>query len=336
MYRHATPVFAAPLLLKILLLLLSVLIMSAAAAEAAAASPSATDSTSHVAPEVQLDPQTIEAYEALDKWKGCARSDAPVRLVYKHNRSRAAGAGFPTRLTVGSNLGLSDHETAAIFGWTTGDYRLLNPIARGSTVTEFDEYPFLPQDMAKVTCKLTREDVLPYIRVLSSALSKLPPLSSQQRLWRGHRRKLTPSSVGSIIRMKGFTSVTRDRDNALDFAKKSNEGRSNQRTLIGVLEHSSGRCISKLSARPGEMEVIFPADTTFEVVDPPGDTGSDDLKAVQSASERMRESMPGGDIDLIYVREVDLKARQKEKNQPLHIIRNDSVSTSSQPVSEWE
>jgi hypothetical protein len=303
---------------------------------AAAASPSATDSTSHVAPEVQLDPQTIKAYEALDKWKGCASSDAPVRLVYKHNRSRAAGAGFPTRLTIGSNLGLSDHETAAIFGWTTGDYRLLNPIARGSTVAEFDEYPFLPQDMAKVTCKLTREDVLPYIRVLNSALSKLPPLSSQQRLWRGHRRKLMPSSVGSIVRMKGFTSVTRDRDNALDFVTKSNEGRSKQRTLIGVLDHSSGKCISKLSARPGEMEVLFSADTTFEVVDPPGDTGSDDLKAVQSAAERMRENIPGADIDLIYIREVDLKARQKGKNQPLHVVGKDSVSTSSQPVSEWE
>lgn len=331
MYRYATPVFAVPLLL--ILLLLSLLIMSTAAA---AASPSATDSTSHVAPEVQLDPQTIDAYEALDKWKGCTSSDAPVRLVYKHNRSRAAGAGFPTRLTIGSNLGLSDHETAAIFGWTTGDYRLLNPIARGSTVAEFDEYPFLPQDMAKVTCKLTREDVLPYIRVLNSALSKLPPLSSQQRLWRGHRRKLMPSSVGSIVRMKGFTSVTRDRDNALDFVTKSNEGRSKQRTLIGVLDHSSGKCISKLSARPGEMEVLFSADTTFEVVDPPGDTGSDDLKAVQSAAERMRENIPGADIDLIYIREVDLKARQKGKNQPLHVVGKDSVSTSSQPVSEWE
>ena len=84
------------------------------------------------------------------------------------------------------------------------------------------------------------------------------------------------------------------------------------------------------------MEVLFPAGTTFEVVDPPGDTGSDDLTAVQSAAERMRENMPGADIDLIYVREVDLKARQKEKNQPLHVIRKDSYSTSSQPVSEWD
>ena len=299
---------------------------ASAAVSGAATAPSVTNDTSPSDPqaqELELDPKIIDAYETLNKWKGCARSDAPVRLVYKYNRSRAA-AGFPTRLEVGSNLGLTDHETTAIFGWTTGDYRLLNPIARGARVSEFDDYPFLPQDMVKVKCKLTRDDVMPYIRVLSSALSKLPPLSSQQRLWRGHRRRLRPSSVGSIIRMKGFTSVTRDRDNALEFAAKTNEGRSEQRTLIGVLEHSSGRCISKLSARPGEMEVLFPTDTTFEIVDPPGDTGVDDLKAVESAAERMRGNIPNADIELIYVREVDLKRRQKDKNQPFHIIRKDS------------
>lgn len=264
----------------------------------------------------RLDPQTIDAYESLNKWKGCTRSDAPVRLVYKHNRARAAATGFPTRLTTGTNLGLSDHETSAIFGWTTGDYRLINPIARGSNdEVEFDDYPFLPQELTKVRCRLTRDDVLPYCRVLSSALSKLPPLSSQQRLWRGHKRRLFPSTVGSIVRMKGFTSVTRDRENALKFAVKSNEGRSNKRTVICVLEHQSGRCISKLSARPGEMEVLFPTDTAFKIVDPPGDTGSDDLKAVQMAAEKMRQTVPEAEIDLIYIREVDQTA---------------------QPIGEWE
>lgn len=322
---------------------------TAAAAAASDASPtssappvldrvsSSTPSKAGDKQQQQLDPATIGAYESLNKWKGCSRTDAPTRLVYRHNRSRAATTGFPTRLATGTNIGLTEHETAAVFGWTTGDYRLLNPIARGLPIVEFDDYPFLPQEMTKTTCRLSRADVMPYVRVLSSALSKLPPLSSQQMLWRGHRRRLVPSGVGRIFKMQGFTSVTRDRENAIEFATKSNEGRSNQRTVIGILGHSGGKCISKLSARPGEMEVLFPPSTVFEVVDPPGDTGGDDLRAVQKAAERMRESMPGAEIDLIYVREVEgLKAgsRKEEGNrQPMHVIRKDLAAAAT---GEWE
>jgi len=254
-----------------------------------------------------LDADTTNAYEQLDKWKGCTAPGAPVRLVYNHNRSRAAATGFPTRLQVGTNLGLTDHETAAIFGWTTGDYRLLNPIARGLERTEFDEYPFLPYEMTKTPCLLDRQDVLPYVRVLSSALSKLDSLdSSRETLWRGHGRNLDQLEVGSIVTMKGFTSATRDRDNAITFAAKPNEGVSDQRTLLVLLEHSSGRCISKLSARSEEMEVVFPLDTKWEVVDPPlEDTECDkDCSAVQQAMEQLRRTIPEAEIGLVYVKEV--------------------------------
>jgi len=255
----------------------------------------------------------------LDKWK--TRVDAPPdggdsdgsgvlpsRLVYEHNRSRAAATGFPTRLAVGSKLGLTDHETAAVFGWTTGDYRLINPVARGAKFAEFDEYPFLPQKLTKARCRLSREDVLPYVRVLESALSKLPSsgLPPRQRLWRGHRRRLIHLTVGSVLTMDGFTSVTRDREEALQFAAKTNEGRSDRRTLIAILEHSSARCVARLSARPNETEALFPPGARFEVVDPPrGDAAEEDLRAVRTAAERMRKEVPGATIDLVYVREVD-------------------------------
>ena len=136
--------------------------------------------------------------------------------------------------------------------------------------------------------------------------------------------------------MKGFTSVTRDRENALEFTIKSNEGRSNKRTLIAILEHSNARAISKLSARPNEMEVLFPMDTTFEVVDPPRDTASDDRRAVQRAAELMQKQMPDAEIELVYVREVDLKARQKEAKtkQPKHAMHKDTMN--SPPIGEWE
>lgn len=269
--------------------------------------------------EQPLDPATVEAYERLDKWKGCLLPGAPSRNVYKYNRSRAASTGFPSKLQIGFNLGLTDHETAAVFGWTTGDYRLVNPIARGLQTVEFDDFPFLPNEMINARCRLSREDVVPYVCVLSSALSKLPALPPRQRLWRGHRRRMGRAEVGSVIKMGGFTSVTRDRENALDFAAKSNEGRSDKRTLLGILEHSGGRCVSKLSARPDEMEVLFPRGATFEVVDPPGDTFGDDRLAVRRAEERLRETMPDAEIDLVYVREVVPRARQEP--QPILVTK---------------
>jgi len=314
-------------LLSIIILLMTSSLTTATAADASTKSSSAdgiiiaTASTSSSSVREQqlqqLDAKTIDAYERLDKWKRCnvddipgSTTEVPSRLVYQHNRKRAAGTGFPTRLTTGNNLGLTDHETAAIFGWTTGDYRLLNPIARGLPMVEFDEYPFLPNKTTKVKCQLTREEVMPYILVLSSALSKLPVLSSQQRLWRGHKRATHPSAkIGSIIEMRGFTSVTRDREIALEFAIKSNEGRSNKRTLICILEHSTARAISKLSARPNETEVLFPPGRIFEIVDPPDDTRGDDLAAVRRAMELMRKEILNAEIELVYVREVKSEER---------------------------
>jgi len=77
-------------------------------------------------------------------------------------------------------------------------------------------------------------------------------------------------------------------------------------------------------------------DTTFEVVDPPGDTASDDRRAVLRAAELMQKQMPDAEIELVYVREVDLKARQKEAKtkQPKHAMHKDTMN--SPPIGEWE
>ena len=109
-----------------------------------------------------------------------------------------------------------------------------------------------------------------------------------------------------MVSLQGFISTTRDREKALEFATKSNEGRSQRRTLLCILQHHNAKCISKLSARRQEGEVLFSSGTVLEVVDPPGDTFQEDIQAVKRATERMRESgsMPEATIDLIYVREV--------------------------------
>jgi hypothetical protein len=265
-------------------------------------------------PLVGLSKKIIDGFERLDKWKGCqtveegSSTPSPKRLVFEHNRARAAATGFPTRLEVGQKqFGLTDHEVAAIFGWTTGDYRFVNPIARGQDRVVFEEYPFLPNSMTQVTCELSRQDVMPYIHVLDSALSKLPTISSssssQQSLWRGHRRKVS-SEIGTTLVLNGFTSASRDRDSALAFAEKANEGKSDKRTLLAFVEHSSSRCLAKVSARRNEVEVIFPRDSTFEVVASPTDRSEDDKLVVQRATERLRKSMPDAEIEVVYLKEV--------------------------------
>ena len=252
-----------------------------------------------------LAPFVIEGFEQLNKWKEClVDATAPKRMVFEHNRKRAAGNGFPSSIEIGDTFGLTEHEVSALFGWTTGDYRFINPIARGEETVEFEDYPFLPTQLTKAKCRLHRNDVLPYVQVLNSALSKLPLLVSSQVLWRGHRRKLLETSVGSKVVMKGFTSVSRDRDNALAFCVKANEGRSNRRTLLAFLDHHSSRCIAKFSARKDEMEVMFPLDSTFEVVCEPEGTSEKDKQAVREAVERLRKELPDAEIDLVYLKEV--------------------------------
>lgn len=252
----------------------------------------------------------IAGFEALDKWNHCItekvdRTKIPNRMVYQHNRSRAAGSGFPTVLEKGRQKGLSDHEVAVLFGWTTGDYRFVNPIARGSETTEFTDYPFLPHQMTKATFSLSQEEVLPYIQIMNSALSKLTPESTQQRFWRGHARPVPSTDVGSTFVLKGFSSVTRDRENGLEFCTKTDNVSSTQRTLLCILKSKSGRCLSKFSARSHEMEVLLPLDTHFEVVAPPEDSVEDDQKALNKAIKKLREVLPEAQIQLVYVKETE-------------------------------
>ena len=182
----------------------------------------------------------------------------PPRLVYEHNRSKAASKGFPSVLEVGTSRGLTNHETAALFGWTTGDYRLLNPIARGQDRVQFEDYPYLPQKFTKVTFTLTKEEVQPYIEIFQSALSKLP--SDGQVVWRGHKRPL-PKEIGSTVCLEGFASATLDRDSALEFCVKTDGNKitelNRKRTLICILSSTRGKSISKFSARPEELEIGY-------------------------------------------------------------------------------
>lgn len=134
------------------------------------------------APELEVN---VRAFELLDKWKNCDRT-VGQSLVYAQNKLRAENEGFPSIMEVGRGMGLTQHEVAAVLGWTTGDFRLINPIARGQEEVEFEDFPRGQRTM----CRLSRVDVMPYVQVLHGAVQKLPALSSTQPLYRGHRPDL--------------------------------------------------------------------------------------------------------------------------------------------------
>ncbi|CAJ1408688.1 unnamed protein product [Effrenium voratum] len=204
-------------------------------------------------------------------------------------------------MQVGKDLGLSEQEVSAVLGWTTGDYRLINPIARGQEEVEFEDYP----QGVKSKCRLHRAEVLPYVQVLGSALEKLPPASAA-RLYRGHRRavELPP---GAVLKMPGFTSVSYDMDSALQFATQANQGRSVKRSLLVFQESFSGRCISKLSARKREVEVLFPVDSCFEVAAAAAAADADAAAEAEKAAEELRKTMPEAEVKVVYLRQVESK-----------------------------
>lgn len=252
-----------------------------------------------------VDVSEAEAYargfEVLDKWKHGERDVGPC-LVFEQNKSRAENAGFPSVMEVGKqSLGLSEHQVAAVMGWTTGDYRLVNPIARGQEEVEFEDYP----GGVKTRFKLGRAEVMPYIYVLNSALQQLPPASAKQRLFRGHRRHIaTDTAERQVILLQGFTSVSYDMESAMKFATQGNQGRSAKRSLLVIEECHSGRSIAKLSARKGEVEVLFPQDTCFEVLCGPADAAH--LAAAKEATAELQQAMPEAEaeVKVVYLREV--------------------------------
>lgn len=238
----------------------------------------------------------VEAFERLDKWRGCERNIGQ-HLVCKENIKRAKYSGFPSSLELAEQAGLTQQEAAALFGWSTGDFRFVNQVARGAPEAVFDDYP----QGQKATCRLSRAEVEPYVAMVSTALRKLPA-ECPQRLWRGHRRPLS-TDLAAIVTLDGFASFAQDRDEALKFVKQANAGTSSQRTVLVVESHHSGRSISRFSARRQEAEVLFPLGCRFRVVEPPPEAADQDAGAVEAALAELRTALPDATIDVVHLQE---------------------------------
>jgi len=243
---------------------------------------------------------TPELFEELDKWRRCDREVGKF-MVYEQNLERARFNGLPSSLEFGESFGLTGHEVAALLGWTTGDFRVVNPIARGADEVMFDDYP----NGVKTQFRLTGPEVKPYIDTISSALGKLSPASSSQILWRGHRQPVL-EPPGSMVTLPGFTSTTFDRDEAIRFAVQfATEQHSAARCLFAIVSHESGRSIAKFSARRGELEVLFPLNRRFEVLSQPSSyAGSADEAVVRQAEMQLQQQLPSATLQVVYLREI--------------------------------
>ena len=252
------------------------------------------------------------------------RARKPIKTP---NSPNSHSTNLSTRRKKHDRRGLSPPQVAALFGWTTGDFRFVNPVARGADGVSFDELP--PGfGFAPVRCSLTRREVLPYVAVLVSALQALPaPVRLGARVWRGHARAV-PAECGQILLLPGFTSCSYSADEAIRFATQHYSPlKCGARSLLVIDEHSSGRDVRAFSARRREAEVLFPADTAFEVltrlkvqVDDEHSSSSsqqassaalapDVRAALRDALREMRRASPAAELEVVHLREVTGEAR---------------------------
>ena len=52
------------------------------------------------------------------------------------------------------------------------------------------------------------------------------------------------------------------------------------------------------------MEVLFPADCAFEIVQA-SERKEEDQKVVQEAANKLQEQIPGATLELLYVKEIE-------------------------------
>lgn len=197
----------------------------------------------------------VEDYEKLDKHAHCLGPPASTYMVYQQNLQNARTSQQNQHvLQAGQNAGLTQPETVAIYGWTLADYEFINPIAWGAASANLWIYP-----EHKYTCSLSKAEVWPYIQLLNSAVSKLPPAQPVgATLWRGSKQ--SAKELGNVI-SGGYSSCSRDFDAAFDFVNWRGG------SLWAIESHTTGKDISKFSEAPSEGEVLFWPDSRLKVVE---------------------------------------------------------------------
>lgn len=198
----------------------------------------------------------VEDFEKLDRNAHCD-GEVDRFMEYQDNLNEVSHF-FPSVLRAGQHAGLTQQETVAIYGWTSFEFNVINPIAWGKNESTFGVWG---KNDELVNCTLSKAEVWPYIDVLISAMNKLPsaqPVGAT--LWRGSG--MSAKELGNVI-TGGFSSTSTEFGYALEWLQSRRCGGS----LWAIESHTSGKDISKFSQFEMESEVLFPMGSRLEVVE---------------------------------------------------------------------
>lgn len=215
-------------------------------------------------PQVNNTSDWYQAFKELDRNINCEREKhEPFRIFDQRFKSAKYNKmDQDVSLKSADNpLSLTDLELAALHGWTTGDYMFVNDIARGMNESTFDVFNFRAKGY-KNKCTLTKDQVQPYVEILSDALAKLKGYNGT--LWRGSSR---PVGQDEIMELPGFSAFSLSMDSALGFIVDSAcKSRSVKKTLFKVEKSSGGKSMMSFSTSMDEGEVLFDRNTRFRIV----------------------------------------------------------------------
>jgi len=212
------------------------------------------------------------AFDRLNKHKDCRLSHPPMGYtsttwrnppqfnVLEEYSSQAEG------IKVSEGFDLFPEEKAALWSYANTDKYLINHIARGADKVVFEDAHYDYDFKIDITCTLTKEDMLPWLKFLNSGLQKMPR-ASPVRLYRGVGF-IAKGPPGRIAPITGFSSFSEDFNVANCFAEQKRKSYI-QPTIFVMDEHSSGRQLDKtfVNEFKEHKEVVFPVGTKFVIVE---------------------------------------------------------------------
>jgi len=164
---------------------------------------------------------------------------------------------------VAEEFKLSPVELAALWGYTHLDRDIINQITMGAQRVQFadqnhqNHLHYNIDAQFDIQCTLTRDEMMPWLKLLNAGLKKMPVASGRLYLGAEYNREANLGSPGSIAPIIGFSSFTEDFSVAECAA---GDYRGNQPTIYVIDRHSSGVQLEQIG---GTKEVVFSAGTEF-------------------------------------------------------------------------
>lgn len=223
------------------------------------------------------------------------RSENKNELLFKILDADGSGIKFLSRLlqsdsnTKGSayaQYGLSDTEKVALYGYTTGDFKVINQslrMAKGEKITD-ESITLALGKIQKVTpageeiplASIKAKELIAYVSLIDSCLKKLPNCPTKMgdeevKLVRALKHLPEPEPDGSWLSVN-MRSGRPFSDYA--FVSATNGENSGGAATFKYVtqteldqEWPNAKVIGLLSAFPGELEVVFLRDTEFVTKD---------------------------------------------------------------------